>query len=344
MKTFKCRVGAAVAAFFYCGLVAQAAQPAFQSQQFEKTLVHSGQCTGAFGQPSWKCTAIDVPVWIKTPKAGALDRRAFVLVSHGSEGMTIRHNNYADQLIANGLSVAVIDHWSPRGVALAHLDFEKARISGGDPINMTIDALATGTMLRKRPEYADFKFGFMGQSMGASAAIWALKWFAYDAAAQVIGEKPKDFDALVGISAGFLQRIAKERFKDIPILFISGELDDDTPAAPMKELVTWMAPRGNPHAEIVVLPGEWHDFDGPYAWGYWPKAGSTSKCQVEVKPDEQVYESVETKKTYPLTSAGWVQFRNACATFGVHSGSLKGQQRLGFDLWTKFLIDRLAAQ
>jgi len=344
MKLFNCRIVAAISAALFCGSVTQAAQPAFQPKDFAKTLVRSGQCTGAFGQSSWKCAAIDVPVWIKTPKEGALDRRAFVLVSHGSEGVTIRHNHYADQLIANGFSVAVIDHWSPRGVALAHLDFEKARVSGGDPTNMTIDALATATVLRKRPEYADFKFGYLGQSMGAAAAIWALKWFPYDATAQIIGEKPKEFDALVGISAGFLQRNAKERFKDTPILFLSGELDDDTPAAPMKELVTWMASRGNPHAEIVVLPGEWHDFDGPYAWGYWPKAGGTLKCQVEVKPDEQVYESVETKKTYPLTAAGWVEFRTACTTYGVHSGSLKGQQRLGFDVWTKFLVEKLAAQ
>lgn len=235
---------------------AQKANPA----QAEKVSWPSMLCAGV---PTYICTRLDAQGFLfATPRATKL-----VLISHGSQGVDSRMYDYVDSLQKEGFAALVIDHWTPRGIGVTHNDYASASARGGNELNMASDTLTAAQWARARGYE---KIGSIGESQGSSAAIVVHQKWAHVLIERNIRRiyandfRIKPVDAVVGMYGycGF-RHAKRDGYVDKPFLFITGEVDDETPSKYCERYVGWMNERGG-NARIVVLPGEGHSFDAPY--------------------------------------------------------------------------------
>ncbi|MDB5965264.1 MAG: hypothetical protein JWQ72_1764, partial [Polaromonas sp.] len=167
-----------------------------------------------------------------------------------------------------GMAALVIDHWKPRGIGVTHDDYAAAAARGGNELNMASDSLTAADWLRSSKGYE--KVGSMGESQGASAAIVLQQKWAHVLIERNIRRiygndfRVKPVDAVVGLYGycGFRNAV-RDAYVGTPFLFITGEVDDETPSRYCERYVPWMNARGG-NAAIVVIPGEGHSFDAPY--------------------------------------------------------------------------------
>jgi dienelactone hydrolase len=245
-------------------LLASLALPSLAQQarpdQAEKVSWPSMLCAGT---PTYACSELQGQGYLfATPGA-----KKVVLISHGSQGIDSRMFDYVDSLQKEGLAALVIDHWKPRGIGVTHNDYAAASVKGGNELNMASDILTAAEWLRGKGYE---KVGSIGESQGSSAAIvvqqkWAhalverniRRIYASDFRVQPLG-------AVVGMYGycGFRHAL-RDGYVNTPFLFITGEVDDQTPSKYCERYVTWMNERGG-NARIVVLKGEGHSFDAPY--------------------------------------------------------------------------------
>jgi dienelactone hydrolase len=221
--------------------------------------------------PSMVCAGTPTYIWTRLDAQGFLfatpGAKKVVLISHGSQGIDSRMYDYVDSLQKEGFAALVIDHWKPRGIGVTHDDYAAASIKGGNELNMASDSLTAAQWLRGKGYE---RVGSIGESQGSSAAVMLQqKW------AHVLIERnirriyANDFrlvplDAVVGLYGycGF-RHAQRDGYVGTPFLFITGEVDDETPSRYCERYVPWMNERGG-NAKIIVLAGEGHSFDAPY--------------------------------------------------------------------------------
>lgn len=190
-----------------------------------------------------------------------------VLISHGSQGIDSRMFDYVDALQKEGFAALVIDHWKPRGIGVTHDDYLAASVRGGNELNMVSDSLTAADWLRGRGYE---KVGSIGESQGSSAAIVLQQKWAHALIERNIRRiygsdfRARPLDAVVGLYGycGF-RHATRDAYFSTPFLFITGEVDDETPSRYCERYVPWMNERGG-NAKIIVIPGEGHSFDAPY--------------------------------------------------------------------------------
>jgi dienelactone hydrolase len=191
-----------------------------------------------------------------------------VLISHGSQGIDARMFDYVKSLREAGFAALVIDHWVPRGVDATHNDYVATGLKGANEFNMTFDVLTAADWLRQQRGFE--RVGSMGESQGGAAEImYQQKWMHEMVERNVQRLYAKDFrvkpiDALVSLYGycGYRNAV-RDAFAGTPFLFITGEVDDETPSRYCERLVPWINERGG-NAKIIVIPGEGHSFDAPY--------------------------------------------------------------------------------
>jgi dienelactone hydrolase len=309
----------------------------FDASKLEKIMMPSFACTGFWKTPSFKCVPIQVPTYLARAKGG--DRSALVLISHGAGPVDKRHSEYARHMAENGINAMVMAHWIARGMVSSGGDYQIARAKGGDAVNWAIDALAILAQLKQTPEWKDAKVGYLGESMGGAAAINVTRPYIE----AIVKERMNlpasgfhNFEASVGLYPACIDRSDVEGFKKVPLLLVSGEKDDITPPATCETQTKWMNARGGDVA-LQVLPGENHDWDAP-TYRKHVNYENTSKCSNTRVGNVFVLES--NGKEYPGTPEGFRAMRNDCRTYGFLMGN-RGNEKAGFDVWTKYLSDKL---
>ena len=325
------------ALFLTTGL-ALSQQVPLDKQGAEKIAFNAHTCTGWFGSPNWKCVPLTVPGYLYRAK----DNKSLVLISHGSQGADGRHSNYAKQLVSNGINALVIGHWEARGLALVQKDYDAGRKQGGDGLNQTIDVLAVGSQLKAMPEWADTRFGHMGESMGGTTALNLTRPWMRRIHVSLYGSQPLQFTALAALYGGCAERNTEEGFLPYPLLFINGTDDNLTLAADCERQVPWMNGRGG-RAEIVLLPGEFHGFDNNRPLASWP-AENPAKCASMQSPTGFTLDA--TGKQYPPTTEGFAQMKKDCIRLSPHSAIAgnKGDPRTGFKEWTEWFKKTLLSE
>ncbi len=308
----------------------------FNPAGFEQLAIPSQSCIGFMGQPDYHCTAVTVPAYLVHAKTG--DHKALVLISEGAGGVDRRHGEYAKWLADHGISAAVLDHWSARGMQRAEVDLQKTRDKGGSGVNMTLDANAASIWFRDQPEWKDAKVGYLGESMGGAAALNALANWPVAMAKQALQRTPKDMDAVVALYPACIDRgNLNQKFKSVPFMLVAGEKDQITPAWTCE----WQANRMNEHGGNVtfsVLPGMHHDWDAPWRL-HMSQSENTSKCSNYEDGDKLIL--VSNGKTYPRNADGQRDMKNDCRSRGFLDGRQGEDWHVGYDVWTQFFIDKL---
>ena len=301
------------------------------SSDAKRIEINSENCTG-FGTPDYKCQPLKVRAYLYEPKG---EWNALVMVSHGAQGVDQRVFEYADALTKNGIAALVIDHWSPRNINIR--DYSTATARGGTTSNIATDALWAAEQVKALYPQVK-KMGFLGESMGAMAAIQMSRQRMTDVFNKKISPKSfsMPFSAMVGLYPACMERIEGEKFIDTPFLILIGELDDATLAKDCVDHQAWTnANGGNLKTELV--PGAYHDFDAPHALQY-RQGQNISKCTYVVSGDKITI--VASGKTLPNTLAGLVQLPRECAFTGFRGGH-GADKFIAVPSWLKFYESHL---
>ncbi len=208
---------------------------------------------------------------------------------------------------------------------------------------MAIDALAAAAQLIQEDNWKRARFGFLGESMGGSAAINVTRAYiekiVEDQLNLPVFGVPQ-VTASVALYPGCIDRNTVERFKTIPLLILQGEKDDQMNTGQCERQAQWMNDRGG-RAKYATLPGEHHDFDAPYRLVHSPKAQNPSRCE-NVREGNR-FTLLATAKQYAATPQGLNEMREACFTRGLWSGN-QGNAQAGYEEWAKFFTEQLLKQ
>lgn len=193
-----------------------------------------------------------------------------MLFVHGSGGLLRWHRRYAELLAAEGVAVAMLDHFGARGIRRTVTDQEQLLSE-----TMARDAHAALAALAADPRIDADRAGVMGVSKGGSTA-WraALRRFA----------GPRRFALHVALYPGCETRYHDMATTGAPVALIVGLADTYTGHAPCFDLARALRAGGS-EVEVFGLPGALHGWDsGTGRWTH-PSGVSYANCRfVEVAP------------------------------------------------------------
>ena len=181
---------------------------------------------------------------------------ALVLL-HGCSGMytpsgyvTSSYRRWAELLVEDGYVALLVDSFNPRGHRTI-CELQKRPIL--ESRERVEDAYAAARWLNDQPYVARGRIGLIGWSNGGTGTLYSMR-----PASRV----EPGFRAAVAFYPGCrtLSRAKTPYRAYAPLLILSGEADDWTPAEPCRQL-TAIAQKQAAPVEIVTYPGAHHSFD-----------------------------------------------------------------------------------
>jgi len=193
--------------------------------------------------------------WLFRPD-GAAPHPALVLM-HGCGGMyssqgdlTPSYRRWAELLQDAGYVALLVDSFTPRGEWSICAQQQRTILQSRERVE---DAYAALQWLGTQPDIAQERIGLLGWSNGASGTLYAMR------PSSRLGT---GFRAAVAFYPGCaaLSRAKTPYRPYAPLLILTGESDDWTPAAPCVTLAE-IAKKQGASLEIVTYPGAYHSFD-----------------------------------------------------------------------------------
>ena len=191
---------------------------------------------------------MSVPVHFYFPET---DKKVpLIIISHGAGGIFQFHHNYKDIFLSDDYAVAIIDHFSPRGIAI---DFDFIKVTEA---MMLSDVTAALNYASKHYDYRiDGRIGYIGWSKGGISSLSLRnkkifnKYF------------PKNLNLSFIAGMYTFCDILHEDYQssEIPVFLISGEKDTITPSRHCKKLYEDFS-----HKEDIIYYGlkdAHHGFD-----------------------------------------------------------------------------------
>jgi dienelactone hydrolase len=181
---------------------------------------------------------------------------ALVLL-HGCSGMytpsgyvTNSYRRWAELLAQDGYVALLVDSFNPRGYRTI-CELQKRPIL--ESRERVEDAYAASRWLNAQPYVAKGRIGVIGWSNGGTGTLYSMR-----PASRV----DPGFRAAVAFYPGCrtLSRSTTPYRPYAPLLILSGEADDWTPAEPCKQLAA-IAQKERAAVDIVTYPGAHHSFD-----------------------------------------------------------------------------------
>jgi dienelactone hydrolase len=172
---------------------------------------------------------------------------------------------WAKELVKNGFVVIMPDSFSSRGFADGVCTNPSPTRLDVAPHRRVMDAYAALSYLRTLPQVYPQRIGVMGGSHGGATTLVTMS--APAGGSTRAPENRVGFSAAVALYPSCAMRMGDWRadgsgiYKPLaPLLILSGELDDWTPAEPCRKLTEKAQASGYP-VSIKVYPGAHHSFD-----------------------------------------------------------------------------------
>jgi len=179
-----------------------------------------------------------------------------IVMLHGCGGMLTRSGNltasyalWADLLVQNGYVALLPDSLNPRGQRSLCEQQKRTILESRERVE---DAYAARQWLAQQAYVATDRIGLMGWSNGGSGTLYSMRET----------QARRGFRAAVAFYPGCrtMSRSKVPYRPYAPLLILSGEADDWTPAAPCVEM-TGNAKKLGATMDIVTYPGAHHSFD-----------------------------------------------------------------------------------
>jgi dienelactone hydrolase len=201
-----------------------------------------------------------------------------VVIMHDCSGLGARSSGapgrWTGELVKRGYAVLVPDSFGPRGFPHGVCTDASPRRADVSPARRAHDAYAALARARALPDVRGDRVGIMGGSHGGSTTLAAM--LAPDGDAEPLARDTRaGFAAAVALypscapgprvwqnGSGVYRPIA-------PLLILTGEKDDWTPAEPCRRLAEAARAAGAPVA-LKIYPGAHHAFDSPHPVRYVP--------------------------------------------------------------------------
>jgi len=219
-----------------------------------------------------RATTLAIPIEVLKP-AGSGPFPAVVIL-HDCSGLGQRSSGaprrWARELLARGYVVAIPDSFTTRGFPAGVCTDPSPSRADVAPFRRVADAYEALDHLRALAYVDANRIGVMGGSHGGASALATIVDNNRDDSPRLHDRKMHGFAAAVAFyPACRMGRPSLERWyhSHVPLLILTGELDDWTPAAPCVDLVKTANGNGSP-AQIKVYPGAHHAFDSRAALRY----------------------------------------------------------------------------
>ncbi len=221
----------------------------------------------SMSQPVVTEPALQIPFKVISP-TGAGPFPA-VVIMHDCSGLGPMSSGsparWAEQLVGRGYVVIIPDSFSSRGFADGVCTNPSPARADVAPSRRARDAYAALAHLRTLPNVDGRRIGIMGGSHGGATTLATMA--APAGSNTTFTENRAGFAAAValypscGIRMGDWRADGSGIYKPLaPLLILSGELDDWTPAEPCRKLTDISQRAGYP-VSIKIYPGAHHSFD-----------------------------------------------------------------------------------
>ncbi len=211
-----------------------------------------------------RVTTLAIPIEVLKP-AGTGPFPAVVIL-HDCSGLGARSSGaprrWARELLAHGYVVAIPDSFGSRGFPNGVCTDPSPSRNGVAPLRRVADAYDALDQLRSLPYVDGKRVGVMGGSHGGSSTLATIVLSPRDPE-RLAARKRDGFAAAIALYPACAignPRWTEQYSAAAPLLILTGELDDWTPAAPCAQLVD-AATRAGSAASIKVYPGAHHSFD-----------------------------------------------------------------------------------
>ncbi|MBL8525069.1 MAG: dienelactone hydrolase family protein [Betaproteobacteria bacterium] len=217
--------------------------------------------TGDQPSPSGSASPLQVPFKVVSPD-GPGPFPAIVMM-HDCSGLGPNSsgapNRWAKELVSQGYVVIMPDSFSTRGFPDGVCTNDSPQRIEVAPARRQTDAYAALAHLRTLPNVDSARVGLMGGSHGGATTLATMA---------LTGNQPRSgFSAAIalypncGIRLGDWRADGSGVYRpQAPLLILTGELDDWTPAAPCQRMTDVSRQAGHP-VSIKVYPGAHHSFD-----------------------------------------------------------------------------------
>ena len=188
-------------------------------------------------------------------------RAAAVIALHGCNGLPVNRavlaypgHRYIKLFHDAGAGVLYVDSFGSRG--LGDLCALRPGERSINEVNRRLDVLGALQWLASQPQIDAKRLGVVGWSHGGQTVLSVA-----DASAEVVQQAPVKPAALVAFYPGCTAFEKAWRYETVaPLLVMSGELDNWTPAAPCKRLTDRLH-GGTQAVSFVQYAGSYHAFD-----------------------------------------------------------------------------------
>lgn len=173
---------------------------------------------------------------------GAQGRSPVMVIMHGSGGLGGREHDYARALNREGIGAAILDSFTPRGVATTAGQQERVT-----SLTMLGDVYGLLNRLARHPRIDPARIGLMGFSKGGAVTLLA----ADDHMRRALAQAGNRFAVHVAFYPSCVIQVSVPRPTGAPLLMLLGGLDSYTPAAQCQRYIEKMRAAGFPVRSIT---------------------------------------------------------------------------------------------
>ncbi len=190
---------------------------------------------------------------LRIPRPGT-ERLPAVVFLHGSGGIGLWIDNWAQEFLAMGIATFTVDSFAGRGIVSTVADQDQL-----GRLAMIVDGYRSLELLASHPRIDPARIAVMGFSRGGLAALYSsLRRFL-----RMHGPTGLEFAAYIPLYPTCNTTFREENdITDRPIRIHHGAADDYVPVAPCRPLVAKLRAAGK-NVELTEYPDAHHIFDNP---------------------------------------------------------------------------------
>jgi dienelactone hydrolase len=257
--------------------------------------LHTTLTAGPIGRIGFQTTTPTIPEFLQGVRLGATsliwgdlelppgraERSPAVVLVHGSSGVNVNVDRWAEELRQVGAATFVLDGFTGRGITSTAED--QAQINH---LAMIVDAYRALELLATHPRIDPTRIAVMGFSRGGTVALWA----ALTRFQRLHGPAGARFAQHIVFYPGcYFKYVDDEAVTDRPIRIFHGTADDWTPIEPCRAYVERLR-RAGKDAQITEYAGAHHGFDRARAAPPFrmPRAQAARHCFWEERPEGEL--------------------------------------------------------
>lgn len=251
---------------------------------------------------------------LRIPRLGT-DRLPAVILVHGSGGVNVSHDRWAQDINSIGVATFIVDTFSGRGIVNTITD--QAQLHS---LAMMVDAYRALGELARHPRIDPERIAVMGFSKGAVAAVYSSS----ERFSRLYAPANVRFAAHMGLYTPCNVRYKdEERTTGKPIRLYHGTPDDWVTVAPCRELVARLKAAGG-NAALAEYPGAYHAYDAfqlkaPLKFA---QAQTTRNCSLEEGANGAILNS-KTGRAYDMNDSCVERGTQVAYNAAAHEATVK---------------------